>query len=114
MPRIGHHEPSPPTPLPVRGWQGEVLRNAGVARGKNPHPSPSPGARERGVLPWDVGADLAWLRHILASRHPFGSPLPRTGRGVGGEGSLGCNQRLPKYLPLPAAHRERGFRACCS
>ncbi|MDQ2653031.1 MAG: hypothetical protein M3Z20_08295, partial [Chloroflexota bacterium] len=54
------------------------------------------------MLPWEVGAESAWLRQDLVGRLPVGSPLPRTGRGAGSEGSSWATPAATPTSPLLA------------
>ncbi len=100
----------------AEGWQGEVSGDRLDWRLEALTPSPSPGARERGVLPGRVGPHPASSRQSAAHRQPDGSPLPRTGRGVGGEGSWRPTRATPNTSPCQALQEERkpGHSWCIS
>ena len=69
-------------------------------------PNPSPDARERGFAPVMVVLHWAWLCRTSPPVLPVVSPLPRIGRGAGGEGR-------PAPDVLPSARMSSGTRECC-
>ena len=133
---ISHRRPSPPTALPkdVRGegkdsgdrlgWRvcphpnpspGRELAGGGIGRklrhrAERPSPQPLSRCAGEGLSRWVRGPHVAWRRQIPAQRPPVVSPLPRTGRGAGGEGSRSAPSLFPDTSPCQPV-RGRGASA---
>ena len=86
------------------------LRGEAGLRLKDPHPQPLSLCAGRGAFGGERGSQ-PWPRRTRCwPRVRRSAPLAlRTGRGVGGEGCSGKMRPARSPLPLPAAHRARGW-----
>ena len=88
---------------------GRANRETGWAAAVNPHPQPLSRCAGEGSRSRCLAVEV-WRRHGRCwSRTPAEAPLPRTGRGVGVRVLWRDAAVSGQYLPLPAAHRERGW-----
>ena len=102
-----------PAPQVLARLAGGSYSGPGVVSRQEPSPQPlsrSTCAGE-GLLAPREQAGAASLRHVLTPTSPHGSPLPRTGKGAGGEGFRRQPSLSPTIPPQPAAQgpREQGW-----
>ncbi len=112
MPRDAREEPSPQPLSRCAGLAGGGIAECRGMPAKNPHPNPSPGARERGLRLPVCALPTAWLRHV---QHTVGAtaPLSRApGEGLGVRVSGRQPSQFFKYLPLPGCAGEGARRGC--
>ncbi|MFN8675610.1 MAG: phospholipid carrier-dependent glycosyltransferase [Thermomicrobiales bacterium] len=79
---------------------GRIQGQTGLAAG-SPHPNPSPAHWERGSRPRARRPASTWQRLVSTNAPQAGPPLPRIGRGAGGEGRSRATPGIRHHLPLP-------------